>query len=840
MVYVFDISVQEPNNEFRIFVDANTGEIIKKRSRLCKINPVIGYVDTKYSDSKQILCDQQSPTKFLLQEVTSNGGTTIFTLNANNKEDNSNTTNFENSNNQWKNGIWSNFSIDQAALDAHWGVESVIEYWKTIHGRYSIDGLNMPVYSLVHFGIKRDLAQWDPASDLMKFGDGDIQFKELVSLDICGHEFGHGICQYTSNLDFDNLESGGLNEGFSDIWGACVENYIDPNSATKKTWLIGEEITKKPPYYIRSLKNPKTGLSTGSPDCYGGPTWNYMFANYNDAHYLSGVLNKWFYILSEGEVGINELSNSYQVTGIGIIDAAKIAYRTEFYLSSTSEYADARTLSIWAAQTIFGVGSCEEIAVTNAWYAVGVGNYYTPEITVSSKLKRNSVGLYVASFSIVNPASIPYDWKVNGNVIKYSHNSTLDMPIYGGNNGNDIYDIEVSTNPGCTSKLQNCVSFKFDRILKKITRIGSCNPQASRSAPTRFILTQDPSTNGQLNVAVATASEDEFSKLFFEANHLSNELVQAVRIYDLEGNLLIENTAVNGKQINIDISSLTEGAYNVEIVGNNDYREQQTERYTITKTEEQLAEELARGTVLINTDDSTDRKEVLQQQLYKFLEGRKDLLNNSATLSNFFYTKEAENFGIISKLNEVLSTYDVTTAQAMLADWQPVSRQDSNCYNYYNYFIRYLNGDAFDFFDLYDLYDLSNRCPQTDGEIIYAVRSLYNYVAQDADEFAFACANAGARSTKKAIVKKAITPSGVCNIYPNPSTGLFNIKFPNNTKGTNSIEVYNIMGKMVMQQKTIAGTQSIKFSQVLPKGIYMVNIKNAVTNKSETHKLVVE
>lgn len=845
LAYIFDISTQEPNDEIRVFIDANTGLILKKESKICKINPVVGTAETKHSDSKQIYCDQQSISKFVLKELTANGGTLINTLNANYLTDESNNTDFENTSNTWNNSNWGNFGIGQVALDVHWASEKVVDYWKTEHNRLSLDDLNMPINSLVHYGSNYENALWDPTNNTIKYGDGNLNFSELVSLDVCSHEIAHGICQFTAVLQ-STFESDALNEGLSDIWAACIENFVDPNSTTKNKWLIAEEVTKVYPYYLRSMKNPKIGFLHPSPDCYGGAIWADMINNYQFAHFASGVVNKWFYILSEGEIGVNELMNAYNVNGLGIEVSAKILYRAEsMYLTSSSQFIHAKTATILAAQDLFGVGSCEEIAVTNAWYAVGVGNYYTtpinsPGITVSSKLNRNSFGLYVASFSIVNPASIPYDWKVNGNVINYTHNSTLDLPINGGINGNNIYDIDVSTIAGCTPNLQNCVSFKFNRISKKFTIIGSCNPQASRSAPTRFILTQDPSTNGQLNVAVATASDDEFSKLFFEANHLSNELVQGVRIYDLEGNLLIENTTVNNKQINIDVSGLAEGAYNVEIVGNNDYREQQTDRYTVTKTEKQLAEELARGTVIINTDDSTDRKEVLQQQLYKLLEGRKDLLTNSTTLSNFFYTKEAENFGIISKLNEVLSTYDITTSQTILADWQPLSRQDSNCYNYYNYFIRYLNGEAFDFFDLYDLYDLSNRCPQTDGEIIYAARSLYNYVAQDADEFTFACANAGARSIKKAIVKKAITPNGVCNIYPNPSTGLFNIKFPSNTKGTNSIEVYNIMGKMVMQQKTIGGTQPIKFSQVLPKGIYMVNIKNAITNKSETHKLVVE
>jgi hypothetical protein len=41
------------------------------------------------------------------------------------------------------------------------------------------------------------------------------------------------------------------------------------------------------------------------------------------------VLNHWFYILTIGKSGTNDIGNSYNVTGINIDKAAKIAYRLE-------------------------------------------------------------------------------------------------------------------------------------------------------------------------------------------------------------------------------------------------------------------------------------------------------------------------------------------------------------------------------------------------------------------------------------------------------------------------------------------------------------------------------
>jgi Zn-dependent metalloprotease len=40
----------------------------------------------------------------------------------------------------------------------------------------------------------------------------DGKFAPLTSLDVCGHEIGHGVCEFTADLY--SRESGAMNEGF--------------------------------------------------------------------------------------------------------------------------------------------------------------------------------------------------------------------------------------------------------------------------------------------------------------------------------------------------------------------------------------------------------------------------------------------------------------------------------------------------------------------------------------------------------------------------------------------------------------------------------------------------
>ncbi|MEP7171423.1 MAG: M4 family metallopeptidase, partial [Bacteroidota bacterium] len=136
-------------------------------------------------------------------------------------------------------------------------------------------------------------------------------------------------------------------------------------------WLIGDEIGGTP---FRNMADPN---QYQNPDCYNGLYWN----NPNEVHNNSGVLNFWFYLLTEGGTGTNDLNDVYNVTGIGIDNAASILYRTwAVYLFPNADYADARYYSIQAAVDLFGPCTPEVIATTNAWYAVGVGAEFIPGV----------------------------------------------------------------------------------------------------------------------------------------------------------------------------------------------------------------------------------------------------------------------------------------------------------------------------------------------------------------------------------------------------------------------------------------------------------------------------
>ncbi|MBV2196428.1 MAG: T9SS type A sorting domain-containing protein [Flavobacterium sp.] len=69
-------------------------------------------------------------------------------------------------------------------------------------------------------------------------------------------------------------------------------------------------------------------------------------------------------------------------------------------------------------------------------------------------------------------------------------------------------------------------------------------------------------------------------------------------------------------------------------------------------------------------------------------------------------------------------------------------------------------------------------------------------------------------------------------IYPNPSTGIFNIVSQQNA----SVEIYDLLGKLVYSQSLVSGTNSIDISN-FNAGVYLLKATDANGN-TETHKLI--
>ncbi|MEW1772041.1 M4 family metallopeptidase [Streptomyces sp. NPDC086777] len=279
---------------------------------------------------------------------------------------------FTDADNHWGTGATSDRS--SAAVDAQYGTNETWDYYKNVHNRNGIAGDGKGSYNRVHYGNSYNNAFWDDSCFCMTYGDGDgTTFGPLVALDVAGHEMTHGVTSKTAALTYSG-ESGGLNEATSDILGTLVEWYAN-NSSDPGDYLIGEKIVRSG-FGKTALRYMDQPSKDGSSADY----WSSSVGNL-DVHYSSGVANHFAYLLAEGSGpktinGVSYNSPTYNgstVTGIGRDKLGAIWYRAlTVYMTSSTNYAGARTATLNAAKDLYGNGSAEYNAVAAAWSAVNV------------------------------------------------------------------------------------------------------------------------------------------------------------------------------------------------------------------------------------------------------------------------------------------------------------------------------------------------------------------------------------------------------------------------------------------------------------------------------------
>lgn len=424
LAYKFDIYATLPLSRDLVYVDAENGEILLKDPI---IKHVLGTGQTRYSGQRSFETQQVSTNQYRLRDYTRGQG--IETLNLLKGTNYSSAVDFVDNDNNWIE--YNNSNYDNAALDAHWGTQKTYDYFLQKHNRNSYDGLGGKLVSYLHYSNYYFNAFWN--GQFMTYGDGNGN--PLTTLDITGHEIGHGVCEKSAGLVYQ-YESGAINEALSDVWGAMVEYFADPS---KQTYQMGEDIGA-----IRSMSNPK---SFSNPDTYQGQYWYSGSGDNGGVHTNSGVFNHWFYILAQGKTGVNDLGNSYNVSGIGKDDAAKIVYRAEtVYFTPTTNYTQARELTIQAAKDLFGDNSIQVYSVCQSWYAVGVGNSCILPVEITGN--QNICDYSVYTYTLNNlPSNATVSWSYPTNILNLVASNNNSITVASANsNYNGIAVVTATVN----------------------------------------------------------------------------------------------------------------------------------------------------------------------------------------------------------------------------------------------------------------------------------------------------------------------------------------------------------------------------------------------------------
>ena len=435
-------------------ISATTGAVIKQWNAL---RTVVGVGHSQYNGDVPINTTLSGSTYKMLDASRGTGGTYggMAITNANHSSANNPSPGsiYTNSTNTWgdgqqyiSGGSTTNANGQTAAVNALWGLMNTYDTLKNVMGWSSLDGNNTATYIAVHVDNNYDNAFFDPSCKCMYIGDGS-SFYSLGSIDVIGHEMGHGVTDATSNLTYSG-ESGGLNESNSDITGEMVEAYARAGGTgttipTGNDWMMGKEIAKNGQPLRWMWKPSKDGASRDA--------WSSTLGNI-DVHYSSGPNNRMFYFLANGSnsSSSSEMYSSYlnkqplAMTGIGSDKAFRIWFKanTTKFTASTN-YANARLKMIESAEQLYGVGSAESTAVKRAYAAINVGtdvDEANPN-TVTITTQPNNVTVApggTATFTVAatgGTAPYSYAWYRNGAQISGATSATYSFTAQTADNG---------------------------------------------------------------------------------------------------------------------------------------------------------------------------------------------------------------------------------------------------------------------------------------------------------------------------------------------------------------------------------------------------------------------
>ncbi len=375
------------SSDVLFYIDAQSGAVLDIQDQVQTIDAV-GTGKSLMVGNVQINTDFASG-KYSLRDLTRGSGAVYDAANRSYTTAARRATLFTDTDNTWGN----NATSDRAtvAVDIHYGVAKTWDYYKNVHGRNGIfnNGSGVKSYAHTNFGSVGGPngginAAW--YANAMYYGDGDLSYGYLpiVSIDVAGHEMSHGVNQATAGLVYSG-DAGGLNEGNSDIMGTLVEFYAN-NANDPGDYVIGEELITNNAAETKGFRTMfKQDADGKSFSCYPAGGFNPALADgAHNAHYTSGVANRFFYLLAEGAVVPANFVGTYTASqlvcngntglvGIGRAKAGAIWYRalTTKFTTSTS-YPQARTGTLQAAAELYGTGSPEYNAVAAAWSAVSV------------------------------------------------------------------------------------------------------------------------------------------------------------------------------------------------------------------------------------------------------------------------------------------------------------------------------------------------------------------------------------------------------------------------------------------------------------------------------------
>lgn len=352
------------------FVDAHTGEVIHKYSKVHNAGPATSVSKGFRGDEKELNIYQLPSGKYILSDgdegivpkfPKTKGEIRTLKFISFPTENSIEFADFESSS-----PVFTGTDVSHA-VDAHYNARVVFDFYKNILNRNSLDGEGMSVVSFANVtnpdGSPMENAFWLDGANAMFYGSGAEGACYACALDVVAHELTHGVISHTAGLIYEN-QPGALNESFADIMAMVID---------RDDWELGEDIKLGGNNSLRDFVNPNR---------YNQPKHMSQYFYLNDTvngdwggvHINSGIPNHAAYLTATG-IDALEIDGLDGREVLGWLTYDVITNR----LTPVSEFEDARdayvaAVSSWGTRKELPHHIVDQVRsiVIGAWAAVGL------------------------------------------------------------------------------------------------------------------------------------------------------------------------------------------------------------------------------------------------------------------------------------------------------------------------------------------------------------------------------------------------------------------------------------------------------------------------------------
>ena len=176
----------------------------------------------------------------------------------------------------------------------------------------------------------------------------------LVTSDVVGHEYGHGVLEFAvPDIDYES-EGGAVHEAYADVAGEGVEFYRTGNS----DWLNGGDVTLVSLSYRNMVDPPSNSDGLGpNPDTFYSSNMHCTSEDNYGVHHNSTVISHAAYLMAMGGS-----ENTCTITGIGRAKQEQIFYRAiSQYITSSVTFNDLYNALLYSCDDLYSDSDCNEV-----------------------------------------------------------------------------------------------------------------------------------------------------------------------------------------------------------------------------------------------------------------------------------------------------------------------------------------------------------------------------------------------------------------------------------------------------------------------------------------------